>query len=298
MCERQAGALEERSPKFIENDEHSLAHRLQRLNDGLSFKSLNIAEGYIEGRLNISVHLRPRCGCEDFHIIVRGCEFEEPVFHRGHDKAKDRLQSFVGLMQVPCARFGLGGGDKVFPASGAQAKNKTVGGSYLSVFGCGETELDRFQECAVFIPIIELIDGPKRRALPAFVRFCLIKELYDRPGEMFFQSLQNTFKFVEMLNGGKLQALHNGCGRMDDRVPKICRQHLIQGSSQIMNGISRHAFNLAGNGIDCDAPDFLCALVIELGGQTIRVRLEEGADSGVDILDVGFGPFNLCESRV
>ena len=40
-------------------------------------------------------------------------------------------------------------------------------------------------------------------------------------------------------------------------------------------------------------PDFDGLLCIDLGDQFVRTRFEEIRDTGVEIVDVGFGPFDL-----
>lgn len=293
----QTDVLEELNSKFVEDNFDRLTHRLQRLNDGLSFKSFNIRESYVHGRLQICIHLRSRRGGEDFHIIVSGCEFEEMVGDGRGRNSKDWLQGGVWLVHIPCTGSRTRCGDEMLAVGGTHAKQESIEAAKSSAFNRRKPQLDRLKQGAMLIPVIQGVDCPERFARPAFVGLARMYELYGGPGEMFFQPSNGGFQTVGMVGEGELQAADRALGQMDRSVPEARRQHPVDRGAKVVDCVGGQALDFVGDRVERDAPYLFCPLIIDLGGETIRAGFEEGTNCGIEILDVSFGPFNLDAGR-
>lgn len=297
VCEpRQAGPSEESSLEIIYDCEDRLAHRLKRLNDVLSFKDLNTAEAYVEGRLHVCIHLRPRCGCKDLHVVV-GRSKLKVCCHRGRAKATDWPQLPLGLLHVPCAGLGVRRRHKMSASTRAESQGKPVVRLDASQLQFREAELQRLQQSPVLIPIVELVQSPEHLTGPTFVGLGVAKELYDGSGQMFFKPSHNSFHVVDVIDEWELEPLDFASWFMEHSAAEPRRQHFVEGRPKVVDGIRGEAFQVQRDRLDGNAPYIFCPLLIQIGDNAIRASFKKGADCGIEILDVGFGPFNLSESR-
>lgn len=294
----QAGAaLAEKSLLKRQQDARDeIAHLLQNANDGLTFKALNLAERYVEGRLELYLELRSRCCGEKFHVIVRAGKFQ--VMPAIGGLAEYRAAGIIWGNHVPSARPCVGRGDHVGSSTRAENKGKSDCALDRADLFFGGSEIDRRQKRMVLSVNVHVVEEEQERSGPARMSFGVSKALNDVGGKMFFLPFKGTFKtlgvspYRELDSAVPLAFLGCQCEMVGQRG-----QHLVQRGAEIVEGVGSSALDVVGDAVGLKTPDFLCSIWVDLGYDAIRARFEEGADCGIEILDVGFGPFNLGVGR-
>jgi hypothetical protein len=261
LLKRQQDALDE------------LAHLMEDCNNRLTLEALNIGERYAEGRLYICLKLRARNGGEEFILIA------------GTDRAWRRDISLgVHVLPIAISNYQDNGVAASFlPSIGSP--------SLYAVVPHPRSEGCRHQGRMVLIPFVEGVKRPQE-SIPSFVWLGCANQFFCLWGQLFLFSKG----FLEFLGRGP-KGKHNPVGcRMAQECD--CASGLVEWRAKSMeNGADIYAQFLREFLPYPKVPDLLSAVRIDLGEHFIGVRFVEGADLGVKVVDVGFGPFDLGERR-
>lgn len=279
-----------------------LAQLMESANNRLSFKSMNLAERYIQHGLKLVQKYRfLSCGCEFEVIMGTGLKFE-PVGSQIYDGARTQCHPSV-----------VGGGlqgtvdgivDEMLSASGADCEYGAKESLQPSHFPCAHPAVYGGKKGVMLVFDVQIMEGDEQRSFASRVGFRIrqaINKVIDAPRigladkELFFQFRQGVFEFLPALPDWE----------SDVSVPNATAtllldfergHHLIKWCPQIVHGIGGDVLKVKRDAIRGEAPD-LHTISTHLNADFIRVSGNESPDLPFEILDVGFGPFDLAVRR-
>lgn len=289
--------LEEFSFEMREGRFDGLTHDLKRIKDGFSFKKPAFTESYVDGRLDISLHFRAHRSGEEFHVVIGGGESQVGCAH-GWSDLDGGPKGLNRLMHIPSSLPCFRNRDHMLPFGGAQPKQIAISHPDRADLKGAETELDRFEQSAVLIPIIKLVDDRERLSCPAVVRLARLKKLDNRLGKVLFKLRQNAFEFVFVDDAREFQTADFGLLGVKLGVRKPSSEHLVEGRSQVVDCVSGDRIKLAGQVGNCHGPNLFGLVIVELREDSIRVVLEESLQGILEVTDVGIGALNLAERGI
>lgn len=147
----------------------------------------------------------------------------------------------------------------------------------------------------MFVIKVHVVDGEKDMTFAARIGFGFPQELYDIPGEVFFQPRKSAFKSFKVLAAsGERDAPMPFVVSGGALVCKFC-EHLVERRSNVMNGIGGNGLKFWRDTVGHKAPYF--PIEIDIGRDFVRTRCVEGFDALIDLGDEGFGPFKFGEGR-
>jgi hypothetical protein len=140
----------------------------------------------------------------------------------------------------------------------------------------------------VFVDQVQIVQGPEG-VIPSWVWLQRADDIEDiRPGTLHF-FLKLGFKFVRLGGERKVSPLRVFAAERD----KLTSQE-VERSPVVVDDITHDRRVVAWNGLrHSDYHSYLSALRVALGNESIRVSVEELENPLFELLDVGFGPFNL-----
>lgn len=246
----------------------SLAHLAEDCRNRLTFPPRDILERYSSGRLEIRLKLRSRRSGQKFQIAVLSDD------------------------------------------AGVGRKRRSIDGHMLTVSVPENQEFSRFQadmrhgqtwnpsdgsKFNVFIPPIEVVKG-KQKVIGSFVRFCGPDEILSRfsagRGQIFCFLFKLSFEMVFTPPEWEIDAIR--LPLPPSHLESQRYHHLIKRGSDIVEDFSGTNLNIVGDILsETERPDFLSPIRINLGDDFIRLFEEELIYGDTEIIDLGFGPFDL-----
>ena len=144
-------------------------------------------------------------------------------------------------------------------------------------------------EIGVFIDEIKIMKGSEQIAVPSIVWLQRAQSIFDTIGNFLALTPQGKFESVEILPTREIRIISRTVRRIGARA-----NHLIEGASQIINGVSGNQARFAGKWL-CK-PCFMdtvprLPIILEYVGRGIRV--DKSVISEFEISDMMFGPLNF-----
>jgi len=271
--ERQQDALNE------------MAHIVEDCRNRLTVNS-NLAERYVEGRLEIGIKFRTRCGGHEFEARIpgrSGIAKQYVTWTRVVERER-----FSGFDQV----FGLERlfHDQVLPGLGADNQWETAPKTNARCHD-GSWHVDRNKAEPVLIAAIKLQQRPQEIVSVLLVRLRRRDQIQCINGHSeLFLSLKRGFEFGFVSPAREGDAILVDFGDVNGN----CAQNLIQWRTQIVQNFAHHDRDGIGDFLgQLESPNLLGTVLIEIGSNSVRASLKEGLDLPIEITDLGYGPFGL-----
>lgn len=257
VSERQKNALDE------------IAHLVEDCDNRLSLKTLDFAKRYVEGRLGVNVKFRSRSNGEVFNLTWYGW----PSWDRG----------VVPCRQVSAPRVANKGEVLASVISLADAK-ETDTPSLIYKYG------DQF--VVVLVGPVEFMKGPQQE-IPSLVGLSLFNKSDCVGRQELFLFGKCGFEMVSMPSEWEACTC---CGA--SFFSGYGSDHLIQRGSEVVKGLSYQQNQISRHGLlQAEAIGLLLSGRVYTTDALIIVRLPEMLNEFVDLVDLGFGPFDLGEGR-
>jgi hypothetical protein len=236
-----------------------IAELNKRWANRLSYNDLSIAESYVDLRLNLVVDCSARVGdghAKEFRAVFKGLEAI-----LGGDPDIGKFHCF--------ACFGMGN-------NGLECDAATCGPN-------GENE-------AMSIPNAEPVQSPKF-IVPTLVGLQCFDEGDGFGGEFLYRLFRSGFEFLGVPRDWERDIVYvDGGVSLDGKAAR----GMIEGRPQVLDGVAYNGGKFLRDGLeDAQLIDQLFGLKVCLGESFVGVGLPIGLISSVNLLDVGFGPFNL-----
>lgn len=276
LLKRQQDALDE------------IAHLREDCRNRLRLPVFDLAERYAEGRLKLCLKFRT-FGCdEEFHAV-----FWRKPFIRKNDLlfGLDQARPFRGIGLNEVSRGVIVEQVLSFPRPNDQHESALVN---LEVGeNCSSLESDRNQSNPMFVGLIEIVDR-RQQPIPSLLKWFKTNNKVDSIARReLFLFLKGGLEFLSCSPERKVDSSLRVVNGLADSA-----KHLVKGCAQVVENFPSHdgpfLGNLAGQ---LKAPNFFRIIRIELGDSLVWTPCEKGVDLGIQIQDLGFGPFNLCEGR-
>jgi hypothetical protein len=258
------------------NDPVNKARELmKRFDQRLTLSNLRLDDRYNEGELQILVRFRTWQSDVEYVALFQRLEFpvvenpKVPVQHVVHNLAEMvTLQSLIPKLGLKCPSRCVTVMDYASGRTGSHNQS-------------------------VLVDVVELVEQPKFLSLPTFVWFDVV-DRFDRvlPRALYF-STSTGLVFRGIRGDREVSSLPRVGGDPSSDLDEIVRQ-VIEGTSEVLDGISSDGCDLSRNGIDSRGIiEALSRWRIRLYPMSIRLGLKEGFDSPLQIIDVLFGPFEF-----
>ena len=143
---------------------------------------------------------------------------------------------------------------------------------------------------AVLVGVVQFMEFPES-IIPTLVRLESADEVFRRRAHSLYFSLNRGFVLGGSLVDRKLGLVVRGSAGGLHQLPS----KVTETAAQLVDGLSRDDGEFQG--WLTRAPRYIesvSRLRVVLGKDTIRVGAAEGADPGVELIDVVFGPFDFC----
>lgn len=280
----------ERQKGFLDQ----IAHLVEDANNRLTVHSGDLSERYIQGRLEICLKFRPHVGGRQFHAVIKaapervgiknqsntGYDFGDPVPIWSGESGR-ALHSLVPF----CV--------EVFAAPGADSSPKSfVKGEPLdNQRACSQ---DVHQVRSVLVRVFEVVECSQEGAFAA-IEWLRLGEGYSNVRRDLFRFREVGFEILPVLTedeGAARFALvpvpPNGA---DGLVEWLAQRS--QNSTDLRIERIRERFG------DLDAPNldwlYTGAVRLYVGNKFIWFRCDKCFDLSVELIDLGYGPFNLSK---
>ena len=273
---------------------NQLTNLFERYDRRLTSKPRDIAKCYVKDGLCIALKLRSRRNNKVFHVVVSAidvrCKQEccLPVASSNQYSVADDCRGRNGIRGNQVAM-------SVRDKTGAALESKPY---YLPTeqtecaHGEGGNGIDGDKpRCPMPAVTLEIMEGAKVN-VPSRVRLCCPDQGGCSTGKQLFKFLNFGFVFLNICSEGKLNTCFNSPVHL-----RKSGNHIIQRLPQIRQNVTCPHLKDWRELLDqLEMPNFLCLIRIETGPTFIRIGSEKLAKYGVEVLDLGFGPFGLGES--
>jgi len=265
-----------------------IAHLVECCNHRLTLNGLNIAERYIQGRLEICLKFCARQGGQHFHAFLRremsvnAEDYSSRVQVRSRLSVMDWLRKVVVVVPHKMPTF-----------TGAYREN-FAGENTKFTHICAGLEIDRHKS-EVLVPSVEFVEGeqdivPTGIVVASRIRLAIADELDGGRGHLFCFLRKFSFERIPRPpegEGGRswgLSRMLNG---------KLVSQ-VVQRSAEIEQGLADDDPESARQFFaKLVPPNVDSGLVVSLGDKVIWTTFDKFGDLGFDLVDLGFGPFDL-----
>lgn len=162
------------------------------------------------------------------------------------------------------------------------------------VIGCSEstdrTTHDGSRQGLMLIHPVKVVQGVEQ-VVPSLVRFHIADECFSRIGEPLYFFFGVGFKRLPSLSEDREVDIRRFRGTVFDGE---ATGQVIKRGAQVMNGISGDERDFGRHFLGCFNDEILLSRdCVHLPFHPKRFFREEGGDELIDIVDVGFGPFDL-----
>ncbi|MFZ0890720.1 MAG: hypothetical protein WA005_19950 [Candidatus Binataceae bacterium] len=264
------GLSREQRAEYFDNAINQVNDLVQRWNHRLTLENLTLAKRYVEGHLRILIQFRR-------------LERDDPagefcaIFQR-----KDTPGSGHAEVENPLSNFHKGLEFRNGDVHVGERKTRI----YENIPGRDACCYER----AVFICDAEAVEIPER-CVPSLVRLERSDETHRFIAGTLYFSQQSGFKFLDAIENRKARLVGNGpTVRLNQFTGKVvkARTEAVDRVCGDNGEPERRFFQNPGFG------DFLAGLWICIDKDRIYFAVKESPDLGVEITDVLFGPFDLC----
>lgn len=238
---------------------HECSKLMERINDRLTLKNPRLVQRYRESKLLIGVRLGTGQSGQEFEAwfyrpLVGSCEKESQL--------SKHFFEFIG---------------------GCFCKDLTGIKTTRHGADC--------QQHAMLSDVVKSVEDPQE-VIPSVVRL----EPLDRIDRYLPRSLYFSLNFGSVYRG--LEDWEVDPAGVRGTVPSVATHQMegqmIKGASQVLDNIRSDQGNLSGNGLDAfNKVNWSSRILIDLGANSVRARLEKSADPTLQITDVLFGPFHF-----
>src|SRR5207244_1531652 len=139
----------------------------------------------------------------------------------------------------------------------------------------------------MFVHQVNLVKGPQG-VIPSLVRLYRIEDRVHnvRPRNLYL-SIQRGYHFLRSLQDGKTEPPCGDPAGLGHNLPG----DVVKGGAQVMDGIANEQRDFIGQWLGFKLQDVDALIVLDT--KSVEVRFQKGVDTGLQITDVMFGPFDL-----
>lgn len=239
---------------------------MEKWDNRLTLDNLRLAERYLEGGLEIHVHIRVfavvNVDATDFCAVLKNC--------------KPLSASAAGLGHDGHALGGLLGGVVLDPAN----------------HGGATAERSNEQE-AVFVDVVKLVKFPED-IIATLVRLERVEDAYRSRRHSLYFSGRVGFVFGSSLEDGKAGPVAPRARRSTVGQNQLPGQMVKTAPQVVQNLPDQQGDGPGDTGADLHPIDLISGLRVYLDSESIRVTFAEGLQPLFEITDVLFGPFDFC----
>jgi hypothetical protein len=272
LLERQNDALNE------------LADLFQAYDERLTLECRDWGQRYIDGRLEIALKLRSGRYGDEFHLVISSFQVRsenDSFFTSGRSKIERRLVSGNGN-EVPS----VGAKDHVTAVLIPETDEPPAGNYQKRVVDL-RSQIDWLDWLPV--PLVSCVVMERPEVLvPSRLRLGLLDEVDCAYGEKLFQ----FFKFGTVF----LHVIPEGEADLIDFPAMIIRDignHVIERLPEILQDVFGRRDHSLRDIARAELICFLRSLRIDAGPYGVSIRSEPLLNCGIELLDVGIGPFDL-----
>lgn len=255
-------AISQELAKFLNYSSDAGGHIPKRLEEGLTKTDCGFSEDYLKSELHIIVEFRAgRLGDKFVAYLERAEGFAGGPLDRHESQTfwNGRALPLPRALDIPAPKWG----DAVVIDAG----------------------VDRYQQ-AMLVDVVKLIENPQDMPTTALVRLDLAERFYGFLPRTLYMSLRDG----PVIRGGAFNGKPNRFGTSTIRSDSV--RQIIEGASHIGDSISSDQLDTCG-----DLPKVgqlirgISRFMISIGSDLVWFGQEEGADFGLEITDVLFGPY-------
>jgi hypothetical protein len=258
----------EKAVELVDDAIHQLDKLNEKWQDRLSLDNLRISERYVKGTIDLLVHIYVR-EPDDLGYFCAILRYHEPTARRianqslsvGHELSHGRnVGEQVSELRVIVAK--------------AESREAIA----------------HDQQQAVFIDNVKLVELPEA-IVPSSIRLEGIKDANRGRANSLYHSLKLGFVYGSSLADGKISPFGRDFAVGLDQLPS----QVVEAAPKLMDSFASDQRNVCGElRANVDAKDAVSALRVRLASDSIWVGFAKGFNSAFEIVDVVFGPFDLC----